>query len=391
MDFRFTEGQERLRGEVRQFLERELPGWADGAPAGLAALIPGYLPAPEFERKLGTRGWLSLDWPVEYGGGGRSVIDQLVVDEELAAYGAPGSESIGRTIVGPAILAFGSEEQKRFYLPQLARGEIYFCLGYTEPESGSDLASLQARAVAQGDDYVINGRKLYTSGAEDATYCYLLARTDPEAPQREGLSVFIVPMDAPGVEVRPLLNLLGLRWFNEVAFEDVRVPRANLVGQENRGWHQIVAALEVERLALYPYRSHYRVFRALLRHCRQTGGGLSPGSSPRVRQQVAELAVEFEVARLLTYNAAWRRQQGERLRYEAAQVKLFNSELAQRLYRAAVAIVGPASLLWGDSPGAPLAGVLAQGYLSTVQETIGAGTSEVLRNVIALRGLELPH
>jgi len=392
LDFRFTEDQERLRQQVRAFLEQEFPGWADGAPEGLAALVPGYLPAPELERKLGARGWLGLSWPVQYGGGGRSIIDQLIVDEELAGYGAPGSESIGRSIIGPAILAFGSEEQKQSYLPRLARGEIYFCLGYTEPESGSDLASLETRAIAQGDDYVVNGHKLYTSGAEACTYCYLLARTDPDAPEREGLSVFIVPMDAPGVEVRPLLNLLGVRWFNEVSFQDVRVPRADLVGQENRGWHQITAALDVERLALYPYGSHYRVFRALLRYCHEVRrGGDTLLSVPRVRQQLADLAIEFEVARVLTYRAAWRRERGERLEYEAAQVKLFNSELAQRLYRAAVAIVGPVALLWGGSPRSEMAGVLAQGYLSTVQETVGAGTSEVMRNIIAARGLGLPR
>ena len=391
MDFRFSEEQERLRQEVRQFLEQELPGWAEGAPDGLAALVPGYLYFPEFERKLGARGWLGLSWPVEYGGGGLTPIDQLVVDEELAAYGAPGSENIGRTIVAPSLLAYGSDEHKRRYLPPLARGEISFCLGYTEPEAGSDLVSLQTRAVAQGDDFIINGRKLYMSAAAWTTHCWLLARTDPEAPQHRGLSAFVVPMDSPGVMVSRLTNLLDTDWFNEVLFEDVRVPRENLVGQENRGWYQVAAALDVERLALYPYLTHYRVFRALLRYAAQMGDEM-PGHRARLRQKLAELAIEFQVARLLTYRAVWLRSQGgRRPDWEAAQVKLFNSEMAQRLYQVAVEVVGLHAQLRGDSARAVLSGVVAQGYLSTVQETIGAGTSEVQRNIIAGRGLGLPR
>lgn len=390
MDFRFTEEQERLRREVREFLEQELPGWADGAPDGLAALVPGYMYFPEFERKLGARGWLGLTWPVEYGGGGLTPIDQLVVDEELAAYGAPGSENIGRTIVAPSILAFGDEEQKRRYLPPLARGEISFCLGYTEPEAGSDLVGLQTRAVTQGDDFVINGRKVYTSAADRTTHCWLLARTNREAPPHRGLSVFVVPMDTPGVTVSPLTNLLDTDWFNEVLFEDVCVPRQNLVGRENRGWYQVAGALDVERLALYPYLTHYRVFRALLRYAGQAARE-APERRARLRQKLAEIAIEFQVARVLTYRAIWLRSQGRRPDWEAAQVKLFNSEMAQRLYQVAMELVGLHAQLRGDSARAVLSGVVAQGYLSSVQETIGAGTSEVQRNIIAIRGLGLPR
>ena len=390
MDFRFSEEQERLRQEVREFLEQELPGWADGAPDGLAALIPGYMYFPEFERKLGARGWLGLSWPREYGGGGLTPIDQLVVDEELAAYGAPGSENIGRTIVAPSILAFGNDEQKRRYIPPLARGEISFCLGYTEPESGSDLVSLQTRAVAQGDDFVINGRKLYTSAADRTTHCWLMARTDSQAPQHRGLSALVVPMDSPGVMVSRLTNMVDTDWFNEVLFEDVRVPRENLVGQENRGWYQVAAALDVERLALYPYLTHYRVFRALLRYAAQMPRN-QPSRRAPLRQKLAQMAIEFQVARVLTYRAVWMRSRGRRPDWEAAQVKLFNSEMAQRLYQVAVEIVGLYAQLRGDSARALLSGVVAQGYLSTVQETIGAGTSEVQRNIIAMRGLSLPR
>jgi hypothetical protein len=292
--------------------------------------------------------------------------------------------------VAPAILAYGNEEQKRRYLPALARGEISFCLGYTEPEAGSDLVGLQTRAVAQGDDFLINGRKLYTSAADRTTHCWLMARTDREAPPHRGLSVFVVPMGSPGVSVSPLTNLLDTDWFNEVLFEDVRVPRENLVGKENRGWYQVAGALDTERLALYPYLTHYRVFRALIRHAPEATRA-SPGRRRRLRQKLAELAIEFQVARVLTYRAVWLRSQGQRPDWEAAQVKLFNSEMAQRLYQVAMELVGLHAQLRGDSARAVLSGVAAQGYLSSVQETIGAGTSEVQRNIIAVRGLSLPR
>ncbi len=387
MDFRLSEEEESLRRRVRQFLADEGFGGAPPRP-----VPPSYMPGLEFERKAGAAGWLALSWPVEYGGGGRSAMEQAVVDEELAYHGFPGAESIGRTIVAPAIMAFGTEEQKREFLPKLARGEISFCLGYSEPESGSDLAGLQTRAVAEGDDYVINGRKVYTSGADVADYCWLIARTDPGAPRHRSLSLFIVPMKSDGVEVRPLANLLGIDWFNEVAFDNVRVPRSALVGQENRGWYQVASALELERLALYPAREHYRFFEALLRYARETRrGGRRLGENARLRRRLAQLAIDFEVARLLSYRAVWLHSRGHELTYEASMLKLFNTELAQRLYSVAVDMLGPYGSLLPGSERAVLAGVAGFGYLDAVQGTIGAGTSEVQRNVIAGRGLGMPR
>jgi alkylation response protein AidB-like acyl-CoA dehydrogenase len=387
MDFSFSEAEEELRQRVRRFLAEE--GFAGDAPHPIP---PSYMPGGEFERKAGATGWLALSWPVEYGGGGRSAMEQAVVDEELAYCGYPGAASIGRAIVAPAIMAFGSEEQKREFVPRLARGEISFCLGYSEPESGSDLVSLRTRAVLDGDEYVINGRKVWTSGADKSNYCWLLAQTDTEAPKHRGLSLFIVPMDSPGVEVRPLTNLLEVDWFTEVTFDDVRVPRTALVGQENRGWYQVASALEIERLALYPAREHYRVFEALVRHARQTRrGGRRLGDDTRVRQRLAQLAIDFEVARLLSYRVVWMRGRGDELTYEASMLKLFNTELTQRLYSVAMEIVGAYGGLLPDSRRAPLSGVVGFGYLDAVQGTIGAGTSEIQRDVIAGRGLGLPR
>ena len=351
---------------------------------------PGYMPSREFELKLGARGWLGISWPVEYGGGGRPVSEQFIVEEEIALHGGPASDVIARIIVAPILLATGSEEQKREYLPRLARGEITFCLGYTEPESGSDLASLQTRAVREGDDYVINGRKVFTSGAESSEYCWLAARTDTESTKHAGLSVFIVPMDSPGLEVRPLVNLLNETWFNEVSFENVRVQVPDRVGQENAGWQVLTSALGVERITIYRPFLHWRALMALVRNARAASNGLMRWDEPPVRQALAQLTVDFEIAGLLLQRAVQMHGKGADYRAQAAMCKVFNTELAQRIYAEGMRILGPYGYLL-DSPFAPWDGAIAHGHLSAAQDTIGAGTSEVQREIIALRGLGLPR
>ncbi|MBI2914144.1 MAG: acyl-CoA dehydrogenase family protein [Chloroflexi bacterium] len=387
MDFRFSESEERLRREACDFLTQELRTTHTSDPAPMP---PGYMPARDFERKLGERGWLALSWPPDYGGGGRPVIEQFIVEEEVALHGGPASDAIARVIVAPILLACGSEEQKRVYLPRLARGEITFCLGYTEPESGSDLASLQTRAVREGDDYVINGRKVFTSGAESSEYCWLAARTHPDAPKHAGLSVFIVPMDSPGVEVRPLVNLLGEGWFNEVVFENVRVPAAERVGGENGGWEVLTSALGVERITIYRTFLHLRALWALARYARTPVDGARLWDNAETRQRLAQLRIDFEVARLLLYRAVQMHSGGQEFRAQAAMVKLFNTELVQRLYQTGVALLGPYGALM-EGPRTLWNGAIGHAYLSAVQETIGAGTSEVQREIIALRGLGLPR
>lgn len=383
MDFRFSPEEERLRAQVCAFLQQELGTTHDSDPEPLP---PGYLHDKPFERKLGQRGWLGVSWPVDYGGGGRPVTNQFIVEEEVALHGGPGSDAIGRVIVAPILLAYGSEEQKRQYLPRMARGQIAWCLGYSEPEAGSDLASLQTRAEAEGDDYVISGHKLFTSGAETSDYCWLAARTDTEAPKHRGISILIVPMDAPGVEVRPLDNLLDKHWFNEVIFDNVRVSRRNRVGEENRAWQILNSALGVERITIYRAFLHLRTLKALIRYVRQRSR-----ADGRPRQRLAGLVLEFEVARLLLYRAIGMHAQGQEFRAQAAMVKLFNTEYTQRLYEAAIDILGPYGALREGSKGAPWSGAAAHNYLSAAQDTIGAGTSEVQRNIMALRGLGLPR
>jgi len=385
MDFRLSPAQRALKEEVCRWLAQETGASHDTDPVPVP---PGYLHHRDLERKMGERGWLAVSWPPEYGGQGRPVLDQFLVEEEMALHGAPASDALGRTIIAPMIMAFGSEEQKRRHLPAMARGEEVWCLGYTEPEAGSDLASAQTRAEAHGDVYRIYGRKVYTSGAEDADYCLLVARTDPDAPKHRGISLLLVPMRVPGVTVRPLYNLLGLHWFNEVIFDGVEVPKQACLGEENRGWQILTSALGVERITVYRVFLHWRLFRGLLRWVR--GRDLGPRRA-LVRQRLADLAIGFEIARLLLYRAVDSYARGDDFRAKAAMVKLFNSELAQRLYQVAVGLLGPYGALREGSPWAVWSGAVAHGYLSAVQETIGAGTSEVQRDLIALRGLGLPR
>ena len=232
MDFRLNAKQETLRAEVCAWLTAEIGTSHESDPT---PMLPGYMPDREFELKLGAKGWLAWSWPVEYGGGGRPIAEQFLIEEEVALHGGSASDALGRVIVAPALLAAGSEAQKQAYLPGMARGEVTFCLGYTEPEAGSDFASLQTRAVRDGDDYVVNGRKVFTSGAESSEYCWLAARTSTDNAKHAGISVFVVPMNSAGVEVRPLVNLLDKAWFNETVFENVRVPVTERVGRGERG------------------------------------------------------------------------------------------------------------------------------------------------------------
>ncbi|TMB94988.1 MAG: acyl-CoA dehydrogenase [Chloroflexi bacterium] len=388
VNFHFTAAEEDLRREACDWLTRELGTTHDSNPAPMP---PGYMPARDFELKLGAKGWLALTWPKEYGGGGRPVSEQFIVEEEVALHGGPASDAIARVIVAPILQAAGSEEQKRRYLPRLARGQITFCLGYTEPESGSDLASLQTRAVREGDDYVINGRKVFTSGADSSEYCWLAARTSDENPKHAGISVFIVPMDSPGVEVRPLVNLLNERWFNEVIFEDVRVPVAERVGRENEGWQVLTSALGVERITIYRAFVHHRALAALIRYARSAQNGRRRWEEAPVRQRLAQLTTDFEIARLLLWRTIRMHEAGVEYRAQAAMVKLFNTEFAQRLYQTGIDVLGLSAQLVDGSPLATWQGAIPHAYLSAVQDTIGAGTSEVQREIIALRGLGLPR
>jgi alkylation response protein AidB-like acyl-CoA dehydrogenase len=403
MDFRLSPHEEALRKEACDWLTKELGTTHDSDPVPMP---PGYMPDREFERKLGAKGWLSLYWPKEYGGQGRPIREQFLVEKEVALHGGPASDAIARVIVAPLLMEAGSEAQKQKYLLPLARGEVTFCLGYSEPGSGSDLASLQTRAVRDGDDYVINGRKIWTSGAESSEYCWLAVRTESNNVRHAGITMMVVPMDAPGVEVRPIVNLLDKHWFNETVFEDVRVPVTERVGGEGEGWRLLGSALGVERITIYRAYVHWRTLVGTVRWAKQQTNDINSnvGQGPRpdskatlwddagVRRRLGQLRAEYEIAELLLQRAIWLHEQGHSdYRAQAAMVKLFNTEFAQRLYETSVELMGLYGTLMEDSPHVPYAGATAHNFLSAVQDTIGAGTSEVQREVIALRGLGLPR
>lgn len=380
MDFALTPEQEAFRAEIRAFLVQEVPphraredGW-----------ITGF--SPEFSRKLGARGWIGVTWPKQYGGQEKTYLDRVILTEELLRAGAPvAAHWIGDRQIGPALLAYGSEEQKREILPRITKGELVFCLGMSEPGAGSDLASLRTRAVEDGDDFLITGQKIWTSFAHVADYIYLVARTDPHAPKHKGISEFLVDMKTPGVTVRPLVDLTGEHHFNEVFFDNVRVPKRWLIGEKNRGWYQIAAQLDYERSGIERLLSNYPLFRDVVEYARERG----LVDDPLVRNQLAQMHVELEVGRFLVYKVAWLLTQGGVPNYEAALAKCYCTEVEQRIAQTVSSILGDYALLLPGSPAARLGGRAAREYLYAPAYTIQGGTSNVLRNIMAIRGLGL--
>ena len=387
MDFSFTPEEEAFRREVRAFLKKELPseGVERGGPPDR------WQTYRDFIKKLAGRGWLTLAWPEEWGGEGASHMKQLVYNEEMARHDAPAAD-LGSDRVGPTIMLYGTEEQKQRFLPPIVKGEAVWCQGFSEPSSGSDLASLQTRAVQDGDDFIINGSKIWTSLAHVAQWMILLARTDPDAPKHKGISYFLLDMKAPGVTIRPLVDMLGRHQFNQVFFDNVRVPRDSLLGEENRGWYVATSTLDFERSGIQRVIGSLRTYERLVAFARETERDGRPlMAHPLVRHQLAELKIEFEVGRNLSYRVAWMQGQNLVPNYEASVSKMFGSELAQRLGIAGIRILGLAGQLAPGSPWAPLQGSIQTLYLNAAALTVAAGTSEVQRNIIATRGLGLPR
>ncbi len=388
MDFRFTPEQEDFRKEVRGFLESEKQKGAYETKCD--AWIIGH--DPEFSKKVGARGWIGMTWPKAYGGQGKSYLDRLVLTEELLRYGAPvAAHWFSDRQIGPSLIAFGTEEQKKEFLPRIIRGELYVGLGMSEPGAGSDLASLKTRAVEEGDHFIVNGQKVWTSGAHSFNYIYLVVRTDANVPKHKGISELLVDLNLPGITVRPLIDMTGGHHFNEVFFDNVKVPKNALIGKKNEGWKQIVAQLDYERSGMERLMGNYPLFERILDYARETkrnGGPLS--RDPIIRSRLAELATEFEVGRLLIYRVAWVLSQGRTPNYEASLAKTYCCEFEQRLAAAAISIMGPYGQLREGSKWAPMGGMAAGSYLIAPGYSLQAGTHEVLRNIIAMRGLGLP-
>jgi len=384
MEFRFPAEEEAFRQEVRAFLRDELP---ERRPDGEDAW-PFHR---NFVKKLADRGWLTLAWPKEWGGGGAGHLRQLVFNEEMAYWDAPAND-MGADRIGPTIMLHGTDEQKARFLPPIVRGEALWCQGFSEPGAGSDLASLQTRAVEDGDTFVVNGSKIWTSLAHYAEWMILLARTDPDAPKHRGITFFLLDMKTPGITIRPLVDMLGRHTFNEVFFDNVRVPRNSVVGELNRGWYVATTTLDFERSGIQRVIGGMRTCEALIQYAAEqvAAGGARPGYAA-VRHKLAERAIEYEVGRLLAYRVGWLQSQGRVPNYEASVSKMFGSELTQRLARTGMELLWLGGQLAPGSAWAPLRGRIETMYLNSVALTIAAGTSEINRGIIATRGLDLPR
>jgi len=395
MDYRFTDEEEGFRAEVRTFLRSELPEDWDFDPFELTEDKWDF--AREFTKKLAGKGWVAPAWPQEYGGQGMPYMKQVVLSEEIAYHRAPNTSLIGVTYVGPTIIVYGNDEQKKQFLPGITSGDIVWCQGYSEPNAGSDLASLQTRAVKDGDDYIINGTKIWSSNAHKANWCFFLARTDTDAPKHKGISYFIAPMDSPGISVRPLVNMADEHVFNEIVFDNVRVPVKYLVGDENRGWYIGMTTLDFERSNISTAAQYRRTFEQLTEYVKEQGarskepgnGAASNGSRDGTQAKLAELAIENQVGRYLSYRVASMQSRGQIPNYESSAAKVYHSEYGQRLAGAGLNIMGMHGTLREESKHARMRGRFARTYLTSIGSTIAAGTSEIQRGIIAQRGLGL--
>ena len=395
MDFRFSEAEKRFRAEVEEFiLEEMLPGYEDKDlywPGGYGAISEFEVRDPAVERlrgKMGERGWLTMAWPREYGGGGRSFVEQAIFFERLSYYGMPGMD-VSTLISGPTILRFGSEELKSEWIPRIVKGNLKFWLAYSEPDAGSDLAAIQARASVDGDDLIVNGQKIWGSGAHVSDCGWMVARTDMAAPPYKGTSLFIVDNKSPGITIRPIVNINGFHSFNEVFFDNVRVPKKNVVGEMNMGFYYLMVALDFERLVISMggFRRRFEDLLNYTRNIRRNGKLLSEDA--RVRAKLAQLATEIEIAYLLYYKTAWMMDNNLFPNIEASEIKLITTLLSRKLADAGMEIMGQQAQLWHGSRHAPLNGRFAVGYLDSISAVIGAGTSEIQRNILAQRGLGL--
>ena len=405
MDYGYTPQQEALRQEVRQFIaDNVTPDVAhemDDLESGQGAGKRGRGPlVGALFKKIGERKWLGIAWPKEYGGQDGDRLSQYIVEEEFGRVNI----SVGTAGSGaPAIMAAGTEEQRQYYIPKLISGEFSFAQGFTEPSGGADLASLQCRAVRDGDDYVINGQKMYTTSAHTATHIYLMVRTDPEAPKHRGISILIFPMDTPGITVRPLWTIqnapkaplgttYGTARTNETFFEDVRVPTTALLGEENMGWYVGAMGLNLDRIGANRYLISVRRDEDIINWAKENQfNGHSLADDPAVRDKLAELWIEAQVCRLMTMRSMSIVEHGGDFTYEGSAEKVWAPEHGVRTSEAITQMLGPYGQLLNGSHRAIEEGIFAHNLMGAFQSGINHGSVQVMRDQVARRGLGLPR
>jgi alkylation response protein AidB-like acyl-CoA dehydrogenase len=383
----YTGEEERLRTQLREYYDglldedtrRELRH-ADGVGPVVRRIV----------RRMGADGWLGIGWPTEYGGQGRGPVEQFIFFDESMRAGAP-VPMLTINSVAPTLMQFGSDEQRRDYLPRILRGETHFCIGYSEPNAGTDLASLRTRAVRDGDDYVITGQKMWTSLASDADYCWLAARTGADDSRHRGISIFIAPMDAPGVQRTPL-HLLSTHDICAIHWDDVRIPAANLVGGENEGWRLITNQLNHERVTLCSPGMAEHMLHETIDWARRTRlpDGRRVIDQEWVQINLAKAYAGFEFLRLANWRVAWAATRDELPVADASTIKVFGTEHYLESFRLLMEVLGERSYLVEDAPGALLGSRLEQMYRSLLILTFGGGTNELQRDLIAAFGLGMP-
>jgi 3-oxocholest-4-en-26-oyl-CoA dehydrogenase alpha subunit len=371
MDFALDEHHQAWVKEVREFLRAEFDTEAEAEARRRGGESSGPV-LRTFRAKMAERGWLALTWPLEHGGSGRTTFEQFLLMDEFAYWGAPAID-LTASAVAPTIMRFGTDQQKARWLPAILSGEVECAIGYSEPDAGSDLASLRTTARLDGDSWVINGEKLWNTGAEFATHEWLVVRTDPDAPKHKGLSVFMVPINATGVTVQPILTWGGIRT-NAVHFDDVRVDADALIGAENDGWRYLTTALDFERVSIGITGGLRRLYDETLRHLAR--------NDLDVRHRLAEMSAQIEGARLLNYRAAWMVDQGLMPNAEASMTKVVTTELQASLSAAVLEIAEPGSFA---------VELALHMYRQAPYLRFGGGTNEIQRDIIAQRGLMLPR
>jgi hypothetical protein len=384
----YTPQQKALRDELRAY-------FAELMTPELRAGLRGMEGGPVYREtvlQMGKDGWLGVGWPKQYGGQDRTAVEQFIFIDEVRRAGAP-LPFVTLSTVGPALMSLGSEEQKTEYLPRILRGEIHFAIGYTEPEAGTDLASLTTSAVKEGAEYRINGTKIFTSGASDADYIWLAARTNSEGKKHHGITIFIVDTDDPGFS-SSLIHTVGTGATCMSYYQDVRVPERNIVGGVNGGWRLITTQLNHERIGLAAYGG------IALKHlddvvdwARETtaADGRRMAEQPWVQISLAEAFARLEAMKVLNWRMAWELDRGEPDPARSSAVKVYGTESLIEVYRLLLGVVGPVAALRADSPGAVLQGALEVQYRACQINTFGGGVNEIQREIVSMAGLGMPR
>lgn len=396
MDYRLTDEQRALEQEFTDFFEEEDKNRPKGLSASgrerLFSTDEGYAYHKYMAKKLGEKGWHSRPWPKAYGGVDAPLMDQAIFNGVHTIYGSPGIDNQGAGMLAPTLLIAASEEQKKRLLPPIARGEVLYCQGWSEPDSGSDLASLKTQAVKDGEHYIINGQKIWTSAAHRADHMHMLARTDPESKRSKGLSIFVLRMDSPGIEVRPIKFMDNSHNFNEVFFKDVRVHERDRIGPENGAWAITRQTMNFERSGQANFVAGKLTLQRIIDYVKTTRrDGKTLSENPAIRQKLAELFTDLEAGVALAQKIIWLQQEGGLAMTATmpSESKVFASELNQRIAAFATETMG----LYGqvfDSQWAPLSGMLSA-HIHAPGGNILAGSSEIQRNLIAWSGLGLPR